>query len=507
MATQTRVPTSDVSSSGTWNHATNKYTYVDEGVDANDGDTTTLTQTVGGSGTIYLGFSAFTIPAGSTITQLQYRSVFKILSDLDPSKTATQRITVGGTGYNGTVHTLTTTWTTYTSTWATNPKTSAAWTVDDINGSGANPLQNFGFALNGTSDLFSETARELIVTYTPPPNAYISATDSATADTAFLQMHANVYASLVTTEYPGEDTAALNTYINRSLQLATTELANDYINTTNARKFIGWGTYLGSVATLTQSSEDPFSGSSGTRVQITGGTSTTKYYRTAVAPSGSGVKYRMGMWVKNIGTQDVIIHSNLSTIGTVTPGSGWQYVFGIFTGNGVSAFQTVFKTALAAHDIDVYAWWPTGSLVSDVADTSALTLQHLAEAYISAVEAAVEDTSNLQLHANDYLYLFANEVGADVSNINMTVLLQAHIAAVEAGDDVVAAYLYARIKYGTSKKFNRGWQYHDHNYNPSEFGLYTKTRPESAEQRHTQDAPETVVTSEDTTHTPTYVKD
>lgn len=94
------------------------------------------------------------------------------------------RVTVGGNGSDFTVSlTITgdefvfgtlqadigTTYTDFVDTWATNPKTGAAWTEADVEGSGSNPLTQFG--MRASSMIAGEEMRctqiSIEVDYTP----------------------------------------------------------------------------------------------------------------------------------------------------------------------------------------------------------------------------------------------------------------------------------------------------------------------------------------------------
>ena len=52
------------------------------------------------------------------------------------------RLIVGGTLYSAGNVALTSSYADYEATWATNPKSGAAWTLNDLNGIGANGLQD-----------------------------------------------------------------------------------------------------------------------------------------------------------------------------------------------------------------------------------------------------------------------------------------------------------------------------------------------------------------------------
>ena len=165
MATQTRYPTSNYSigtgadgyvfSYDGWTTGNSCYTCVDEAsVDYNDFVSWYWNYGMGGkswtaeaNSAVLFGFSAFSIPAGVTVNSitLYYRTQ-------GYSSNATMggygRIRVNGSDYDSSVdHTVD--WTNNSKAWTTNPNTSAAWTVDDVNGSGSHPLQYIGYYNDG----------------------------------------------------------------------------------------------------------------------------------------------------------------------------------------------------------------------------------------------------------------------------------------------------------------------------------------------------------------------
>ena len=78
------------------------------------------------------------------------------------------RLKVGGNYYNAATHNPSgSTYTARSDNWATNPKTAASWTVDDVNGVGANALQAFGFYSGDANPAIRFSCVELQVTYTP----------------------------------------------------------------------------------------------------------------------------------------------------------------------------------------------------------------------------------------------------------------------------------------------------------------------------------------------------
>jgi hypothetical protein len=140
----TRVPVSDNETLGTWNTAP-YWDDVNE-TTANDSNYFTGTELSGGNARQLFNFNPFTVPGGSTITGLTVyvRAIDAVSSG---SNVIRPSIKVNGTIYNTTAtsnNPAFTEFNTYSYIFATNPNTGSAWTVDDINGVGAHPLQNFG---------------------------------------------------------------------------------------------------------------------------------------------------------------------------------------------------------------------------------------------------------------------------------------------------------------------------------------------------------------------------
>jgi hypothetical protein len=165
MATVSRAPTSDEAVSGTWTGGVGvRYAIVDDYPDTTPTDTLTHGTT---AGNITFGFSAFSIPAGSTSISVQVRYY-----DDEAATGANNvggRLKVGGNYYNAATHNPSTTQTARSDNWATNPKTTAAWTVAEVNGTdGTNALQAFGIVSTDANPTFFITSIEVQVTYTPP---------------------------------------------------------------------------------------------------------------------------------------------------------------------------------------------------------------------------------------------------------------------------------------------------------------------------------------------------
>jgi len=166
VATAYRDPTSDESESGTWAGASagTRYTLVDDYPDASGADYLTHGTSAG-----YLNLfptSLFSLGSGATGISIQV-----LYYD---QKTASQtcaiagRLKVGDGYYNAATHNPANgVWTSRSDNWATNPKSGAAWTVDDVNGVGTNALQGFGFYSSDASPTIRLASIRLQVTYTP----------------------------------------------------------------------------------------------------------------------------------------------------------------------------------------------------------------------------------------------------------------------------------------------------------------------------------------------------
>jgi Tfp pilus assembly protein PilX len=144
---QTRVPTGDGDISGTWNTSA----YWDDVDETTPNDADYVTGTTSGGGYLMFTFSPFTISSSAAISSLTvYVRALKVSSS--GSSDIRPYIKVNGTRYYPTSgNNPATSFTTYSYSWTTNPKTGAPWTVADINGSGTNPLQQFGVYSNDLS--------------------------------------------------------------------------------------------------------------------------------------------------------------------------------------------------------------------------------------------------------------------------------------------------------------------------------------------------------------------
>lgn len=206
MATQTRNPTSDEAVTGTWSGvAGSRWTLVDDypSVATNDLLTGGTTAAV-----ITFGFSAFSIPSGSTDISVQVQYF-----DGEAANGANNcggRVKVGGSYFNASTHNPAgTAGTSREDNWATNPKTAVAWTVDDVNGVGANALQAFGMNSTDSNPTWRFSSIQAQVTYTEPVAEILgdAAIDDA-ADAVSADATVDVQAASATTDSADSVTAS-----------------------------------------------------------------------------------------------------------------------------------------------------------------------------------------------------------------------------------------------------------------------------------------------------------
>lgn len=144
MATMRRSPVGDAVVA--WARSAGSYncSLVDDPVGSPDDDATYTYSSIAYAKD-YFDFLPFNIPAGGTITSVRLRERFK-LATAGGTNHMRGIIKVNGVTYNSSAEDA---W--YGAykdeiwTWTNNPNTSSAWTVDDVNGSGSNPLQTFGY--------------------------------------------------------------------------------------------------------------------------------------------------------------------------------------------------------------------------------------------------------------------------------------------------------------------------------------------------------------------------
>jgi hypothetical protein len=145
MSKQTRVPTGDGLTSGTW--TTSPYWDDVDETTANDADYITGVSLNGSNAYQLFTFSSFSVPAGATIQDLTV--YFRARDASSGGNNIRASIKVNGSNYyNGSSNDPGAGWTTYSYSYTTNPNNGSTWTVADINGTGTRPLQQFGVYSN-----------------------------------------------------------------------------------------------------------------------------------------------------------------------------------------------------------------------------------------------------------------------------------------------------------------------------------------------------------------------
>lgn len=133
MATQTRVPTGNVTLGWQVNTGSH-FEAVDDPVGSPDDDTTYVFTTVSGQRDNFT-FSAFTVPSGATINSVQVIGRLKYVGTASDFRL--NIVNEGGTVSEDTDRSATSTYADYTRTLTTNPWTAAAWTVNEVNSEGS----------------------------------------------------------------------------------------------------------------------------------------------------------------------------------------------------------------------------------------------------------------------------------------------------------------------------------------------------------------------------------
>ena len=141
MATQTRVPTGAGSSTLLTPSAGANWECVSDLSDA------TYVSELGTAFKLDLyAFTAFDISS----TEIEKLGVTVRHQDDGTNCNYYARLLVNGTGYTGSIVSPGSSWADTTYDWLTNPKTASAWLEADIEGSGDNPLQEFGVNARGS---------------------------------------------------------------------------------------------------------------------------------------------------------------------------------------------------------------------------------------------------------------------------------------------------------------------------------------------------------------------
>jgi hypothetical protein len=173
MAQQTRNPTGDGTFTGTWTgSAGSRWQSVDDHPDSTGADKLTHGTAVAGRSTFT--FSAFTVPAGATITNVQVLYYDQKTASQAASWGAFLRVNSVDQATNDAHNPANATWTLRTATYTNNPATGSPWTVADVNGSGSSPLQGFGTIATDASPTCELASIQLVVNYEEPIGAEIN---------------------------------------------------------------------------------------------------------------------------------------------------------------------------------------------------------------------------------------------------------------------------------------------------------------------------------------------
>ncbi len=127
-----------------------------------------------GAASHYFTFPAFAIPASATINGVAVYCLAKV-AVASGTRQLYAAIYANNVDYGVYIGDATATWAVYAYGWAANPSTGAAWTVEDVNGTGAHPLQAFGFGKYGDNPHTYFTRCYLVCEYSMPeggPVAY-----------------------------------------------------------------------------------------------------------------------------------------------------------------------------------------------------------------------------------------------------------------------------------------------------------------------------------------------
>jgi hypothetical protein len=179
VATKTRNPTSEVAVTGTWS-GTNRHLLLDDHPDSGNpiADGTTCSAV----GALVMGFSAFDVPAGATSLSVQV--IYYDFKNGSPTAAAGSLIRCNDTTNRNSASTHNqgngnAAIALRTDTWATNPKSGAAWTIDEVNGVGTNGLTGLGLRVTDASPTGTFSSAIVQVTYTPPITGSLVASEGA----------------------------------------------------------------------------------------------------------------------------------------------------------------------------------------------------------------------------------------------------------------------------------------------------------------------------------------
>ncbi len=125
------------------------------------------------------------------------------------------------------------------------------------------------------------------------------------------------------------------------------------------QKFEGWGTYQGSVVTITQNITVPeWDTDKATRLQLSDGTSLIKYHLDVLAPAVEGQDYSLSVKIKNIGQNTIQVDGNaLNNYVEIAPGES-KHVKISGKGNGTAFLQVRIQTVDPEDALDLVAYQP-----------------------------------------------------------------------------------------------------------------------------------------------------
>lgn len=134
------------------------------------------------------------------------------------------------------------------------------------------------------------------------------------------------------------------------------------------RNFSSWNTYLGSSATVTQGISMPeWNTNAATRIQMSGGTSLTKYYLGDIGfmPT-KGTYGKIIVYIKNIGATNALFASNgLTPYCIPIAPNAVMHAELIGTYNGASSVQMLLGSMVASDSADVIVYQPEMYVMQD----------------------------------------------------------------------------------------------------------------------------------------------
>ncbi len=164
-----RSPTGDNLTAGTWavfpaSPATG-YDKVDEAAANGATDFIVGLTVTSGSGYWFFNFTPFSVPSTASVDNVTVW--FQAADNASGANNIRAALLVNSICYNATSRNPDTSYVSYNETWTTNPNTASAWTVADVNGSGAHPLQKVGVSSTDFTPDMNVSWVCLVVNYTP----------------------------------------------------------------------------------------------------------------------------------------------------------------------------------------------------------------------------------------------------------------------------------------------------------------------------------------------------